>query len=172
MCSCKKIAVKSWRKAVMKKVRTYIWGVNNDDPGHKKSSKENVLSSPGLFIINFLMWSMASLGYPFLISQLFHDNLFKVAVKHWRTPNCNSYIRTILWNYCCTCASKRHVQRRKSTRQSLTVKPNLFVQRIAAVRKPRTNLWNTFYPYIFTYRSYLEICTEVGECETNIFKYI
>ena len=46
--------------------------------------------------------------------------------------------RTTLRNHSCARASKLHAQRRKSPRQSLIVKPNLFAQRIAVVHKTRT----------------------------------
>ena len=71
---------------------------------------------------------------------------------------------------CCARASKLHAQRRKSSRQSLTVKPNLFAQRIAVARKTRANSLKHLFS-LHNCRSRLEICTEVDEWETNVFTY-
>ena len=79
-------------------------------------------------------------------------------------------VRTILCNHCCARASKLHAQRRKSPRQSLTIKPNMFAQRIAVARKTRAKYLKHFFSLYNCCRC-LEICTEVGEWETNVFTY-
>ena len=77
---------------------------------------------------------------------------------------------TILCNHCCAHASKLHAWRRKSPRQSLTAKPNLFIQRVAVACKTHTKSLKHFFS-LYICHSHLEICTEVSEWETSVYTY-
>ena len=81
---------------------------------------------------------------------IFSNSIFYVKwLLRWRSsPDACpklQLVHIILCNHCCARASKLHVQRRKSPRQSLTTKPNLFAQRIAVVCKTRAKYLKHFF---------------------------
>ena len=120
--------------------------------------------------INMFFCIIAAKDHPFLELKQVHTDKRKLQVQDttlwWRSSDSArpklQLVLTILRNHCCARASKLHAQRRKSPRQSLTVKPNLFAQRIAVARKTRAKSLKHLFS-LYNCRSRLEICTEVGE---------